>query len=198
MIRISASDLESLRFWQDRDDGSLEDLRRKLRHEEPPTPQMEAGRAFAKMWETMRPGAVEVAEVEGWTFDMGDLEAVFQLPPVRELKAEFVMDTPSGPVTLVGMCDGLDGTTVHDQKLTERWDAEKYLDSLQWRVYLFLFGCRKFQYDVFVGRYQGKTVKINEYHPLEFYRYPGLEDDVRAAVNELAEIISVHLPERVT
>lgn len=196
MLRISVSDLESFRYWQANEDLGIAFLISRLKHEDPPTPAMEAGRAFAKMFERCSPGNLDEVTVDGWTFDFSALNQAIAVPEVRELKAEEVFQTPSGPVTLVGMVDGLDGTTVHDQKLTERWDAERYLDSLQWRAYLVMFKATRFIYDVFQGRYDGQRVTIYGYEAMPFYAYPGIRDDVQRAVNELAEIISIHMPER--
>ena len=140
MIRLSVSDLETYRYWKANEEADVPTLISRLRHEDPPTPAMEAGRAFASLFEGSTVGDLAVKEVNGWTFDFTALDAEMAVPAVRELKAEVPFETPSGPVTLVGKVDGLDGTTVHDQKLTERWDAERYIDSLQWRAYLVMFG----------------------------------------------------------
>lgn len=205
MIRLSVTELETLRYWKDRDDLGLDALLADLRKEKPPSAQMAAGRAFAKFMESTDHRECEDATVDGWQF-VFDLHAEMQLPDVRELKAELRLDTPSGPVTLVGMVDGIDGRTVHDQKLTENWDAEKYTDSLQWRAYLVMFGAATFVYDVFVGRYKRDKdrqivpghVTVTDYHRLPFYAYPGIRGDVQRAVNELAGIVALHLPERVS
>ncbi len=142
--------------------------------------------------------------MDGWTFDF-ELDSEIALPPVRELKAEVVFETPSGPVMLVGKVDGIDGK-IHDQKATEDFDPERYLDSLQWRSYLVMFGAREFVYDVFRVKYErgpghtdadGKYIKgeptgkvtVLEYHPISFYTYPDIRSDVQRAVNELAEVI---------
>ncbi len=198
MIRISASDLEGFRYWKSNEDSTLEELIARLSHKEPPTPKMEAGAAFAKFMEHAREGAVNSVMVDGWEFFFA-LEDTIALPPMREIKAEVEMQTPSGPVTLVCKCDALDGLTVRDQKLTERFDPERYLDSLQWRAYLVVFGAKEFVYDVFVGRYdsQGeKSVTVTEYHPVKFYAYPNMKADVERAVCELAELIARYIPER--
>ena len=96
--------------------------------------------------------------------------------------------------------DGLDGRAVYDQKLTEKWDAEKYLDSLQWRAYLDVFDAHAFTYDVFVGRYDRDDayVTIADYHSMTFYRYPNLAADVERAVRDLAGVIKDYAPELVT
>lgn len=196
MIRISVTDLESYRYWKADEDSTLEDLLIRLRHEEPPTPAMRAGRAFARLFEEAGPGLLSVVDVDGWRFDFSRMEGEIALPAVREIKAEMRVDTPAGQVTLVGQTDGLDGTVVHDQKLTERWDAEKYIDSLQWRAYLVMFGATAFVYDVFQARYQERHVTVLDYHPMTFYAYPTIRVDVERAVSELAGVIAKHLPER--
>jgi hypothetical protein len=200
MIRMSVSDLETWRYWSASDTSTMEELLSRLRHAEPATPAMEAGKAFAKLLEHAKPGDLDIEKVDGWVFDFADLEASFALPAIREIKAEVAFSTPSGPVTLVGMVDQLDGITVHDEKLTERWDAERYFDSLQWRAYLLMFGARKFVYDVFQCRRNedDKIVEVTEYHPLTFYAYPDMRADVHDAVNELAAVIVDHFPGLVT
>lgn len=195
MIRLRVTDLESYRYWKDSEEADLAKLLADLSHTSPPTPRMQAGQAFAKFFEHADPGTMPGAEVDGWRFYF-DLDDSIDLPPIRELMAEEVFETPSGPVTLVGKVDGIQGLTVRDQKLTEKWDAEKYLDSLQWRAYLVMFQANRFIYDVFVGRYHegAQAVTVHEYHCMPFYAYPNMRADVERAVCELAEIKARHLP----
>lgn len=200
MIRISASDLESYRYWRDSESAELPDLVSRLTHTAPATREMEAGRALARFFEHACPGEQDAARVDGWEF-VFDLDEAIVLPPMRELKAEIVLQTPSGPVTLVCKADGIDGTTVHDQKLSSNLDAERYMDSLQWRAYLVAFGANRFVYDIFVGKYDqdgDPVVTITEYHTLPFYAYPEMRTDVQRAVEELAEVITRYIPQLVT
>lgn len=194
MIRLSVSDLESWRYWCDDEDATLDNLLKRLRHDEPPTPAMQAGRAFARLMETAQPGDMDGAVVDGWRFVFA-LNDEIALPQVRELKAEQVFETPSGPVTLVGKVDGMSGLVVHDQKLTERTDVERYLDSLQWRAYLVMFGAQRFVYDLFQCRYHENVVTIYGYEPVAFTAYPGMRRDVELAVAHVAAIVAKHMPE---
>jgi hypothetical protein len=208
VIRISVSDLETWRYWKASEHSTLAELIARLTKQEPTTPQMEAGAAFAKLMEHASERSMHMEEVDGWEFFF-DLDGEIALPPVRELKAEIIFETPSGPVMLVGKVDGIDGK-IHDQKLTEDFDPERYLDSLQWRSYLLMFGAREFVYDVFRAKYErakGHTdddgvyhkgaiigppdgrITVLEYHPLRFYSYPNIRADVHRAVCELAEVI---------
>lgn len=209
MIRLSVTDLESFRYWKADEDASAEALVARLKHAEPPTPQMAAGKAFAKLFENAKPGELFSAEADGWSFDFSRVDAELPQAAHREVKGELEIATPSGPVVLVGKVDGFDGLTVRDQKLTEKWDAERYTDSLQWRAYLLMFGARAFTYDVFLAKYDlddgrrgsrgfdneegpppANWVEIREYHPVTFYAYPGLREDVERAVAELAAVVA--------
>ncbi len=199
IIHVRVSQMEGLRYWKDQEESTLADLVARLRGDGPESPQMQAGKALAKFFEHADDQAYGEAYVDGWSFDF-QLEAEFSRPAHRELEGSMVIETPSGPVLLTGHCDGLGGRTIHDQKLTEKWDAERYLDSLQWRAYLVLFEADTFTYDVFVGRYgtgrnQGQ-VTVTDYHPMTFYAYPDMRRDVERAVAELAAVIVRHLPAR--
>lgn len=194
MIRMSVSDLESYRYWKAMETGDLQLLITRLQHREIPTPEMMAGRAFAKLMENAAEETILQQDVDGWRFAF-NLDTEFSIPPVRELKAEQEFDTPNGPVLLVGKVDGLRGLAVHDQKLTERFDAERYTDSLQWRAYLTMFEATEFVYDVFVCTYAGNFVNIYDYQRLPFYAYPEMRKDVELAVSELAEVITRYIPQ---
>lgn len=189
MVRISVSDLEAIRYYKESEDADFDGLLRRLARAEPPSRKMQAGHALAEFFEHAPEGDLDVGRADGWEFTF-NLAAAINVPPVREFKVEIPFLTPSGPVTLVGRCDGLDGVTVRDQKLTEKLDAENYTPSLQWRAYLVMFGAQRFIYDIFVGRISETESRatISEYHPLAFWRYPGIETDVQIAVNEAADI----------
>lgn len=206
MIRISVSDLETYRYWKASDDSTVEGLISRLTKQDPPTPQMEAGRAFAKLVEHASERALFEEEQDGWTFFF-HFDAEITWPHVRELKTEMVIQTPVGPATLVVVCDAMDGR-VHDAKLTESIDVERYLDSLQWRAYLAMFGAKEFVYHLFKAKYErepGRTdeggtyhkgavrkgpVMIEGYEAVRFFAYPKMREDVERAVCELAEVMA--------
>jgi len=197
MIRLSVTALESYRYFKNAEDGDLDRLLADLAHVSPPTRKMAAGRALAKFFEHARDGAQDAAVVDGWRFDF-NLDAAVALPALRELKVEEVFQTSSGPVTLVGKLDGIEGIDVHDQKLTDSLDVEgNYIDSLQWRAYLAMLGAKRFVYDIFVGRVSEReeVVTVSGYHRLVFYSYPNIRADVERAVGELAEVVTTYQPQ---
>mgnify|MGYP000922467020 CR=1 FL=1 len=197
MIRLSVTDLDSYLYWKDSEDMDLEALLKRLRGEEPPTPAMMAGRAFHKLFEESEPGDLRAASVDDFDFVFA-LDCEIAIPEVRELKGEIALATPSGPVTLVGKVDALHGMTVHDFKLTERFDAERYADSYQWRSYLTMFNASTFVYDVFVGRYDDERVTVYDYHRMHLHAYPGMRADVEREVSGLAEIVARYVPQKVS
>ncbi len=198
MIRLSVTEVDGFLYWKQSDEG-LDALLARLTGQVEPTVQMQAGKAFHKIFENATEGEITETTVDGFTFDFAFSGDVSISPPViRELKGELLLSTPVGPVVLVGKVDALNGRTVHDYKLTERFDAERYADSFQWRAYLLMFGATTFVYDVFQARYDERRITVYDYHHLKFHSYPDIRGDVVREVSELAEIITKHLPQRVT
>lgn len=196
MIRMSVTWLDSYLLYRDEDWMSLETLLAQMRGEEPPNAKMEAGRAFHGILEDAKPGELSVVERDGWVFSFSFLESELALPPVRELKGTISIDTPSGPVTLVGKVDAI-GSHVVDYKLTERWDADRYMDAMQWRAYLWMFQMKQFSYEVFVGDIDPdeRRVRVKEHHPLPLFAYPEMWADVRGVVCDLADLIARRAPD---
>lgn len=99
---------------------------------------------------------------------------------------------PEYRAVLVGHADAVVGNRVFDYKFTKTLNLDNYFQSLQWRAYLTLFGADRFTYCVFC------TVPIDgspafeweralvDYYALDMWRYDGMEDEVAAAVGEVA------------
>lgn len=195
-MRVSATELDAFRRYRDSEESELEPLLSKLRRELPATEPMLAGRAFHKALELAEPGEVGAFDAEGYRFEIAaDVE--ISLPDVRELKAtrEYLID--SVPVTLVGMVDAMRGTKVFDHKTTTRFDAERFLDSYQWRVYLEVFAASSFRWNVFEWReVEPRYYVVHAFHELDAYRYPGMADDVERELAMFVGFARIHLPER--
>lgn len=201
-MRLSVTEIDSWRYYKANEDVTLDDLLARLRKEAPPTTAMLAGSAWHKALELMEwdeeAADAEVISVDGFTFRIAaDIE--LNLPEVTELKGEMELDTPSGPVTLVGVVDGIDAHGIRDYKLSGRFDAERYMDSFQWRCYLLMFDAQRFAYEVFTAREDDRSGEwlITAYDQLPFYAYPGLADDVQREVEAFAAFVAEYLPERV-
>jgi hypothetical protein len=69
---------------------------------------------------------------------------------VHEMKVRGIIDIPSGQLVLTGMADLLNGLKVVEFKTTfGSFDIDRYFESIQWQVYLHLFGTDVVEYVVF-------------------------------------------------
>lgn len=189
-MRISVSDLECWRRYKTHEEVELEECLAQLLRKELPSPSMLAGKALHKILETCDYGdEAIVIERDGYSFTFqGSIEVA--VPTVREMKGEVEILTAHGPVTLVGIVDGIDSAVI-DYKLTGRWDAERLADSYQWRCYLMMFNRNRFDYKVFVGDEKKPSEwVIREYHELSLYRYPGMEQDIQKEVEACAAFMA--------
>ena len=195
-LRVSATDIDAFRRYRDDEEADLILLLLQLRRESEPTEAMIAGTALHKALETVSFGEFVGLEADGYTFSF-ETDAEIALPTIREVKATKSYEIGNCLVTLVGKVDAIHGKRVDDHKFTSRYDAERFLDSYQWRVYLDVFGADEFRWNVFEGRESApRNYLITAIHPLIMHRYPGMEDDVRRELAEYVGFARRFLPER--
>lgn len=195
-LRVSATDIDALRYFRSDDEAELGDLLRQLRREEPPTEAMLAGTALHKALELTSAGEHKGFAVDGYLFSF-ETEAEIDLPAIREMKETREYVVGNVLVTLVGKVDGIHGKRVDDHKFTARYDAERYMGSYQWRIYLEIFGADEFRWNVFEGRESApKNYLITNIHQLRMSRYPGIAEDVEREVANFVDFARDHLPER--
>lgn len=195
-LRVSATDIDALRYFLSDEDAEVSDLLRRLRKEESPSEAMLAGSALHAALESAAEGSMEAIAVDGYQFTF-QCEGEIDLPSTREMKATREYQVGGVEVTLVGKVDAIHGRRVDDHKFTSRYDAERFLNSYQWRVYLDVFGADEFRWNVFEGREIGeKQYLISNLHKLTMHRYPGLEDDVQRELATFVGFARDHLPER--
>lgn len=195
-LRVSASDLDALRYFLAQEDGDLDKLLRQLRREEPPTEAMQAGTALHSILEHAVAGEMPDAECGGFRFDF-EADGELSLPAIREMKETRLYKIDGVRVTLVGKVDAICGKRIEDHKFTMRYDPERFLSSLQWRVYLEVFDADTFVWNVFEARERGERhYAITALHRLTMHRYPGMDRDVEAALRQFLDFARIHLPER--
>jgi len=195
-IRVSASDIDSFRYFMADEDGDLADLLSRLRREAPPTEAMLAGTALHGALERCEAGDLTEIEADGFRFTL-DFDGELDLAPTREVKATRLYDVGAHTVTLVGKVDAVHGRRIEDHKFTSRYDPERFLNSYQWRIYLDLFGADQFRWNVFEGREIGdRHYTITNFQKLPMWRYPGLADDVRQELTRFVDFAAQHLPEK--
>lgn len=198
-IRVSVTDVDQLAYFRasegEERELSLDELRERLMHRQPPGPDQRAGTAFHAVLEHTHPGQeLTVVERDGFTF-VFDLEGELTLPSVRELKGEREYEIAGELVTLVCKVDAFTGARVDDHKLTGRFEAERYADAFQWRANLSIFGADEFRYNVFENYDRDGRRVIHKLHPLTFYRYPELEHDVLNQLRDFVEFVKAYVPE---
>lgn len=194
-LRISASDLDAWRRFKDSEDASLPDLLAQLRRELPPTPAMQAGTALHTALETASEGAFDELVADGHRFTVA-ADAEIALPDIREMKVTATRRIGDVLVTLVGKVDGVSGRKVIDHKLTSRFDAERFLNSYQWRVYLDVFEADEFEwiiYEATEDRDDPTHRTIREVHHLRAHRYPGMSADIDCELAAFVDFAKVHL-----
>ena len=196
-LRISATDIDSYRRFRGDEEDDLATFLARLRKWEPPTPAMKAGTALHKALENATPGQYLTLEADGYTFEIRGTNAL-DLPDIRECKATREYEIGGLTVTVVGKVDAVHGNRIDDHKFTGRFDAERFLDSYQWRIYLEVFGADEFRWNVFEGTEVGdKQYVISAVHPLRTFRYPGIGADVERELGLFTEFAKAHLPERI-
>jgi hypothetical protein len=198
-LRVSASDIDALRYFLADDEGELADLLAQLRRETPPTEAMQAGTALHAALEICQPGEHGELSANGYTFEF-KADGEIDLPEIREIKATRDYEVDGCLLTLVGKVDAIHGRRVDDHKFTSRYDAERFLASYQWRVYLDVFGADEFRWNVFEGRQDTTNPQryvIYNVHQLTMHRYPGMDADVRRMLRTFLDFARRHLPERI-
>jgi hypothetical protein len=198
-IRVSASDIDALRYYLADEDAELSDLVAQLRHETEQTESMRVGTALHAALETSEPGEHGTLSAGGYTF-VFTFDGEVDLPDVREVKATREYQIDGCLVTLVGKVDAIHGRRVDDHKFTSRYDAERFMGSMQWRVYLDVFDADEFRWNVFEGRADTDDPSryiIHSMHPLTIHRYPGMRKDIERELRRFIDFARKHLPERI-
>lgn len=200
-LRTSATDIDAFRRFICPPDGmemELDELLRRLRREEPPSEAMLAGSALHKLLETA--GTEDLTEVDsdGYRF-VFQCDGALDLPAIREMKGTREYEIDGVTVTLVGKVDAVHGKRIDDHKFTSRYDAERFLSSYQWRVYLDVFDASEFRWNIFEGREASPQFYIiTQLHQLRMHAYPGMRADIERELHAFVGFARNHLPERFT
>lgn len=167
-------------MWNGDEYTAAEFIRKMTTFEE--SPKMAAGTAVHAVIEVAGFGELPAhADKNGWHIHF-DLDAVLPMPAAREIP----LQREHKGITLFGRCDAMDANTVHDTKTTSAIDLDRYLESYQWRSYLWMSGRHSFVYDILKVKVEEdtKVVTVQEYVPLKVSAYPGLARDVETLLEE--------------
>lgn len=201
-LRVSATDIDAYRRYRNPPipemEIELDELLAQLRKQEPPTEAMLAGSALHKALEHADAGDHTRLQADGYTFHL-NIEGELDLPQTREIKGERVYEVDGCRVTLVGKVDAIHGRRVDDHKFTSRYDAERFMSSYQWRIYLEVFDADEFRWNIFEGgEVEPMVYQVFGFHQLRMHRYPDMGEHVLKEVGEFVAFARMFLPERLT
>jgi hypothetical protein len=193
--RVSA--VASYKRW--RDDPDQEDvswLINQITGSEQ-TPAMAKGTAFHKFLENSLEGTEHTqASVDGYRFIFNGNFELYR-PPTREWRK----GKDYGGIIISGQCDCIEAGTIYDDKTTEYFDAEKYLEGMQHKFYMDIFGAQRFVWNVWtmkLDREDAKTYEVTGLHHLTQYTYPDLTKDCTDLAQEFKAFAEKYLPQPVT
>ncbi len=177
---VSVTNLDTFRWWQGEEGLDLDWLLARLRGEEE-TEAMRVGKAFHAALEEADGGEIESLITSDYRFDF-NCDCELPVSHIREASVE----ADYGGLLVRGRVDALDGKTVTDFKVTERFDPDRFFEGYQWRYYLDMTGCDKFIWRVFVIREFGGpgSYEVYQTHTLSQNRYPGLREDCAKLARE--------------
>lgn len=187
------TDLDSMLWFLKLENMTVEDMRKRLTHTEPPNEKMAIGTAWHSILEDP-PDSISEIEKNGITFRI-ECEYGVILPQVREIRAEAVYHIGHDEITLSGGCDGISGNIITDHKLTFRENLDTYFESYQWRAYLDIFNADIFQYYLYSAKQSKDAVVITDMSEIKMYRYPELKDDVIKGIRDLLIFVNEYIPE---
>lgn len=206
MLRVSTTTLEAFRLWQTGDWMSESDLIAQILKKEKPKTTMLRGTAFGLL--LADPSKYDVLQN-----DMGEWEYQVNLPKdnatfwfgqasmvepislidyehsVFEVKATRQYDD----CLVVCKGDAMVGTTLDEFKTTDGYfDADRYLDSFQWRLMLDIIGATSCQYRVFllnVDDADERVANVRGIEGLTVYPYVGMHSDCCALVQQFQHYV---------
>lgn len=190
-LRISATNLESFRLFLTGDWMTEESLIDSLTGVFVSTPAVQLGHAYHAVLE--QPDAYRVAQgyvCEGFTFSDATMDPMLTLIDRRgvfEVKATKTI----GDVTLVAQADQLVGAHLYEFKTTSQFAIDKYLDSIQWRIYALLFETVAITYRVAtVDDHGNGVVELKSLDAFTVYPYTGLQADCADLIDRFVAYVT--------
>lgn len=190
MITVRASTLDSFRLYSDPDVDfiSTEEMEARIRkgqadEDEAPSFAAELGKAFNAAINGTYEGPIkfDLASVAECSAGTEDAQA--------EVAGSVVLDVDGTPVRVTGHADWLLGLDMLEMKCSEKPIApDKYIDSMQWRAYVLIFGIERVVYrqvQLEESKQDGSYFAKHVDDVVVGYPYPALRDDVVACLRSL-------------
>ena len=182
-MRATVSNIDAFREWREDPEADLPALIARMRSTEATEPMLR-GRAFAKCLQAAVLGQSDTLTADGYTFAFtGDFE--IEHFPRREESRE----KDYGGIIVPGRCDRVLGKLIMDDKTTEYFEIERYLEKYQWRFYLDIWQADWFLWNVWECKKmdEPKAYCVHKMHRISQYRYPRLEADCKELAYEFRE-----------
>jgi hypothetical protein len=193
IMTASVSVVEMFRRWEHEGEEEWSEFLEHLAA--PQSPQMKAGDAFHAAIEGcgVTEGKGEFLEIsaKGYLFNFEEFDGELTLGQLQEMPVNKMY----GPLLIRGRCDDVSGGTITDYKLTfSSFDADRYLESYQWRFYMDILKCHTFVYQVFEGydNYREGRIDVRKLHTLKLYRYEELHNDCQRVAERFYEVALRH------
>lgn len=116
-----------------------------------------------------------------------ELDTEIQLPVIRE---SWVRGIFAG-VDVRGKVDAIDAISVHDHKFTSQVDIDKYMSSMQWKMYLLMTERDRFVYNLFTVKVEdnANVVTVKDYQKLVLSSYYGMAEEVEQVVADYRDFL---------
>lgn len=186
-LATSVSNIDLFRTWRENEELDQDWLLSRLRGEVPQTEEMKAGEALHKALENLT-GTGETSSLEANGYQFGfSCDATVELQNIVELSVE----KQYGPLLVRGRVDALSGLEITDYKTTGRFDADRLMESYQWRFYLDMLSANHFHWVVFELETwpNSNYCDIWNFHELRQERYPSLHEDCVRLAAEFASFL---------
>lgn len=194
-MRIGATTLEAFRLFMTEDFMTEADLIASIRYESVPNRKMQIGTAFGAVIEAPATfGGFDdghyLHDPTGIVFDASVIDPMLALVDRRghfEVKATMEWDG----LTLVAKPDHIYGATITEIKTTlGQFSAEKYLESVQWRVDALVFEPTDIVYQVaLLSEDRDGAIGLRGIETLRVFPYPGLREDVAALLEQFTAFV---------
>lgn len=200
MYEYRASHLESFRRLLENDYATFEDFASGLKGEREPNEAMKFGTAVHKAIELYH-SSQRVFCVDGYELDADSLElSASQMNPYMLTEVTYRKPISLAPenelIILKGTVDAIQGVEVIDHKNTfSSISADKlngYMESYQWRAYLYLTGCSRFTYNVLQWKDDKGIWRLSDRQEVVCLTYKEIENDVLRMLVNLHEFVKQH------
>lgn len=130
----------------------------------------------------------------GHLWQSASVDAIHSSGGINEIKVEYPIETAYGDAVLVAKADKVLGLQVIDYKTTSNaFKADKYLNSVQWKIYCLAFGALGFTYRVFeIREKEGQPKTIKAAHTLKCFPYHGMKEDVQSLTDDFVDFCHQH------